>query len=66
EDEFPSLRVLEVRNHTPIRYLLSGGLTLRQLVPSFMYPVVKGMEFVLTGLNNVLGMFETIVLEKTE
>lgn len=66
EDEFPSLRVLEVKNHTPIRYLLSGGLTLRQLVPSFCYPIVKGMEFVLTPLNNVLGMFETIVLEKTK
>lgn len=29
EKEFPSLRIVSIRNHTPLRYLLSGGLTLR-------------------------------------
>jgi SAM-dependent methyltransferase len=33
EREFPQLRIAGMRNHTPLRYLLSGGLTLRQLVP---------------------------------
>jgi SAM-dependent methyltransferase len=64
EAEFPSLRVVRMRNHTPLRYLLSGGLTLRQLVPSFAYPVVKLTEFVLSPMDNWLGMFQTIELEK--
>lgn len=64
EKEFPSLRINLVRNHTPLRYLLSGGLTLRQLVPSFTYPLVRAVEYALTPVNDLLGMFATIELEK--
>jgi SAM-dependent methyltransferase len=66
ERDFPSLSILQVRNHTPLRYLLSGGLSLRQLVPSFTYNIVKAVEFALTPMNTLLGMFQTIVLEKTD
>ncbi len=64
ESEFPSLRIVRMRNHTPLRYLLSGGLTLRQLVPSFSYPAVKAIEYTLPPINDLLGMFQTIELEK--
>ncbi|MFX0201833.1 MAG: hypothetical protein ACFFCW_37460, partial [Candidatus Hodarchaeota archaeon] len=64
ESEFPSLRIVRMRNHTPLRYLLSGGLTLRQLVPSFSYPAVKAIEYALAPINDLLGMFQTIELEK--
>ncbi len=64
ESEFPSLRIVRMRNHTPLRYLLSGGLTLRQLVPSFSYPAVKAIEYILSPINDLLGMFQTIELEK--
>jgi len=66
EDEFPSLRIVRIRNHTPLRYLLSGGLTLRQLVPSFTYPVIKAVEYLLSPANDIFGMFQTIELEKTD
>jgi SAM-dependent methyltransferase len=65
EKEFPELRIVRMRNHTPLRYLLSGGLTLRQIVPSFTYPLIKGVEFLLSAVNNLVGMFQTIELEKT-
>lgn len=65
EKEFPELRIVRMRNHTPLRYLLSGGLTLRQMVPSFTYPLIKGVEFLLSAINNLVGMFQTIELEKT-
>jgi SAM-dependent methyltransferase len=64
EEEFPTLRIVGIRNHTPFRYLLSGGLTLRQLVPSFAYPVVKAVEYLLFPLKNLFGMFQTIELQK--
>ena len=64
EEEFPQLRIVSMRNHTPLRYLLSGGLTLRQLVPSFAYPVIKAIEYILSPAKNLLGMFQTIELEK--
>jgi len=66
EEEFPSLRIVRIRNHTPLRYLLSGGLTLRQLLPSFTYPAVKAIEYILSPLRVILGMFQTIEIEKTE
>jgi SAM-dependent methyltransferase len=65
EKEFPQLRIVRMRNHTPLRYLLSGGLTLRQMVPSFTYPLIKGVEFLMSAINNLAGMFQTIELEKT-
>ena len=64
EKEFPFLKIVKIRNHTPLRYLLSGGLTLRQLVPSFTYTPIKYLEYLLFPLNNLLGMFQTIVLQK--
>jgi SAM-dependent methyltransferase len=64
EDEFPSLHIVKMRNHTPLRYLFSGGLALRQLAPSFTYPAIKAIEYVLSPLNDWLGMFQTIELEK--
>ena len=64
ESEYPSLRIVRIHNHTPLRYLLSGGLKLRQLVPSFTYPAVKAIEYALSPLNNLLGIFQTIELEK--
>jgi SAM-dependent methyltransferase len=65
EREFPRLKVVSLHNHTPMRYLISGGLTLRQLLPGFAYPAVRAMEFLLSPANNLLGMFMTIVIEKT-
>jgi SAM-dependent methyltransferase len=65
EKEFPQLRIVRLRNHTPLRYLLSGGLTLRQMVPSFTYPLIKGVEFLMSAINNQAGMFQTIELQKT-
>ncbi|UCG47714.1 MAG: methyltransferase domain-containing protein [Phycisphaerales bacterium] len=66
EREFPCLKVAAMRNHTPLRYLLSGGLTLRQLVPSCSYPLFKIVEYLLSPFDNLLGMFQTIELQKLD
>ncbi|MEK7173794.1 MAG: glycosyltransferase family 39 protein, partial [Patescibacteria group bacterium] len=66
EKEFPTLQIRSLRPHTPLRYVISGGVTMRQLLPSFMYPLVKGIEIILSPLNRHIGMFLTIEIEKTE
>ena len=66
EKDFQALKIVRIRNHTPLCYLLSGGLTLRQLIPSFTYPVIKAIEYLLSPLRNLLGMFQTIELQKKE
>jgi len=64
EKEFPNLKIKKLNPHTPFRYLISGGLSMKQLLPSYMYIVVKGLELILSPLNKYLGMFFTIELKK--
>jgi len=64
EAQFPNLKIKSIGFHTPLRYILSGGLTYRQLLPSFMYGFVNFLEICLRPFNKWIGMFETIVLEK--
>ena len=62
--EYKQLSVKSIKLHTPLAYLLSGGFTLRQLVPSFCYRLVRGLEYVLSPMNRWLAMFATIELLK--
>ena len=64
EEEFPAFAIEAVSFHTPLRYLLSGGLSFRQLLPSFMDPVINAVEWGLMPLNRLIGMFMTIELRK--
>ena len=45
EKEFPYLKIVQLKPHTPFRYLVSGGVSLKQLLPSFTYNIIKGIEF---------------------
>lgn len=64
EKEFSNLKINRLSFSTPFRYLLSGGLSMRSLVPFFLYEAVKGVEFFLSPLASYLGMFMTIELER--
>lgn len=64
EKEFSSLKILKLQPHTPFRYLISGGFSFRQFLPSFTYNIIKGIEMILSPFNKYLGMFLTIELEK--
>ena len=64
EEKFPLLKIMNVRPHTPFRYLLSGGLSKPQLVPTFLYPSVKYIEKLFSPFNDFLGMFVTIRIQK--
>jgi SAM-dependent methyltransferase len=62
EREFPSWRIAQVQPHTPFRYLVSGGVSLRGLTPAFTYRAWQLFERMLTPLMSRIGMFATIVL----
>lgn len=64
EKEFPGLKIIELEFHTPFRYLISGGVSFRQLLPDFAYPFIKAAELILSPFNKFLGMFLTIEIEK--
>lgn len=61
---FPSMKIRKLKICAPFRYIISGGLSYRQLLPSFTYPIIKFIETALYPFNRYLGMFLTIELEK--
>jgi SAM-dependent methyltransferase len=65
ERDFPGLEIVhrDVLPNWP-RYLLSGGLNFRPLVPGFAAPGVRAMEWLLRPLRGVLGLHRVIVLRK--
>lgn len=64
QEKFPNLLIEKVTYHTPLRYLISGGVSFKQLLPTFTYSIVKGIEFIFSPLNSILGMFMTIRLKR--
>lgn len=66
EKKFPKLKISLYQPHTPFGYLVSGGLTSPQFIPSFFYPLVVILEKILSPINNYLGLFITIVITKVK
>jgi SAM-dependent methyltransferase len=62
----PRLRLVRYEPHTPFRFLLSGGVSYRSLVPGAFAPLVTFAERLATPLNPLLGMHVTIELAKTD
>jgi len=64
--EAQSLSIKTMRYHTPIRYLVSGGVSMRPLIPICFYPLIKAIEFLLSPFNRWIAMFFTIEIVKKE
>ncbi|MBN2745640.1 MAG: methyltransferase domain-containing protein [Bacteroidales bacterium] len=65
KEKNPNLELLEVKVlNNYLQYLLSGGLNFRSLVPNFMNPFVRFVEWLLTPLNHVTGLHKVIVIRK--
>jgi SAM-dependent methyltransferase len=61
----PQLKV-ETTAHLPwLAYLVSGGVTMRQLVPGFLYGPIRGLEYLLSPLAPALALHWHICLRKT-
>jgi len=67
EARFPSLRIVHsetVGNY--LRYLASGGLNFRQLLPDSTTPALRLFERALSPLRSLLALHHVIVLRKSE
>jgi SAM-dependent methyltransferase len=64
EHEFPEWTIRLVQPFMPFSYLLSGGVSMRSLVPDWSSSLWRGIESSLTPLNAWLGMFAHISLER--
>lgn len=61
ESEFPELQIVQRQPLMPIRYLLSGGVSLRSLAPAWTFRLWKLCE---APFNRRAGMFALIVLRR--
>ena len=64
--EFEEWRIESVRPGMPVTYLLSGGVSLRSLMPGWTFSGWRGVERALQPWMNRLAMFATIVLRRTD
>ena len=64
EREFPKLLIERIRPFLPFRYLVSGGVALRSLMPGFTHFAWAGLERRLKGQMAHLGMFALIGLRR--
>jgi SAM-dependent methyltransferase len=64
ERDFPKLQIEVVSPMMPFRYLVSGGVSMRTLMPDFSTPVWKAVERVCEPQMNRLAMFSLIALKR--
>jgi SAM-dependent methyltransferase len=64
EREFPEWRISRVEPLMPLRYLLSGGVSLRSLVPAWTFGAWKRVDRFLERWPARFAMFAGIALEK--
>ena len=64
ESEFPELSIRRIRPFMPFRYLVSGGVGLRSLMPRFTYSFWRGLENTLNGSMPRLAMFAEVSIDR--
>lgn len=65
-EKFPNLKIELISYRNPFLYLVSGGVSFRQLLPNFMYPVVNAMDKLLPKIYRQISMFQLIKITKVD
>lgn len=65
EAEFPRWRIRAIEPFMPFRYLLSGGVSLRSLMPGIAFGAWRAVERALRPWMKHLAMFAFIALDRT-
>lgn len=67
EQKFPNLKIIYKKPlHNYIRYLISGGLNFKPLLPDMTIPLIKMIELMLMPFDNILALYQVIVLKKVK
>ncbi|MFA4851738.1 MAG: class I SAM-dependent methyltransferase [Bacteroidales bacterium] len=61
---FPCFEVISIKYHTPLRYLISGGVSYRQLMPGFLFAPFTVLDKMLSSISKQISMFVTIKIKK--
>jgi SAM-dependent methyltransferase len=63
---FPIWQIQSIRLTMPFRYLLSGGVSMRALMPGWSFGMWRILEQALSRWNSLLAMYAQIVLVRSE
>jgi len=64
QSEFLHLQIRQIRYHTFLSYAVTGGLSYKSFLPSWMAPVVDAIEFLASPWMKTLGTAMTVDIEK--
>lgn len=64
ESKFPNLEIEQITFHTPLRYLLSGGVSYPQFVPNVSFKSFRWLDRFLVSVSKEISMFMTIKVKK--
>jgi SAM-dependent methyltransferase len=64
ERTFPHLKIEGIKHHTPFRYILSGGVSRKTLVPDWTFSFLKLIENLLSPFSKLTSLFFTVTLRK--
>jgi SAM-dependent methyltransferase len=64
QERFPELRITKTELSMPFRYLVSGGVTMRSLMPAITFRAWELLEAGLKPWMNAWAMFAVVVLRK--
>ncbi len=60
KEKFPNLKIETISYRNPLIYLISGGVSYRQLLPDFLYPVINTIDRALPKIFKQASMFQLI------
>ncbi len=66
EREFPMWKISAIKPVMPFRYLVSGGVSLRELMPGWTHGFWEHLENLLRPWPKTWAMFAEIVLERVD
>jgi SAM-dependent methyltransferase len=65
ETSFPQLEIVRIVPLTNwVRYLVSGGVNFRSLLPQWSEPLLRGVEWLLSPLAPLLALHQLVVLRR--
>lgn len=62
EQHYPFLSTIEVKSMMPLSYILSGGVSMRQIIPGWAFSILRLFERILG--DQYLGTYALIILRK--
>jgi SAM-dependent methyltransferase len=64
-EQNPTLEIISQKPlNNYLRYLISGGLNFKALLPNFMTPVIRFIEFILIPINHLFALHQVIIIRK--